>query len=332
MIFSWGLISLRDGDRWTNIRPPSQSKYAYATILTSEGDIEYPNVQEPYLHAARLLTYQLLHDPRTRGNNTDIPLLVLVTEDVPQRHRDILKNDGATVVPVHNVSREWIHPKWERWSGVLAKLNLWNLVEYDKIMFLDADTVIFRPIEHIFESPTTAPQQTLPWTTIISNGTVYNSSIDDAAAGPLPETYMIAGIHDIWVEWALPPVPGNDFYAPQNYMNAGFFMCSPSKNLSEYYLSLLDIPNRFDSNYPEQNLLNNAHRTDGRMPWRDLGPGWNQKGADKAAYDGGLRSIHHKWWRHLEDEFLTHYIANAMGDMDEYFFERDQHLLFPNYA
>ncbi|KAJ5586989.1 nucleotide-diphospho-sugar transferase [Penicillium hispanicum] len=282
-------------------------RHAFATILTAEGDVEFPDVEEPYFRAARLLTFQLLRNPRTRNDTYDIPFLVLVTSDVPQRHRDILSNDGATIVPVESVERDWIHPKWGRWNDVLAKLNLWKLEEYDKITFLDADSVVFRPIHDIFDSPTTEIRQT------------QTSPQATNATGNMPDKYMIAGIHDPWMEWAMPPVPGKEFYEKNNYMNAGFFVLHPSTQLFDYYVSLLDTPDKFDSAYPEQNLLNCAHRTDGPMPWKDIGAGWNLKGANQAEYESGLKSIHHKWWRPIPDTFVSERIAEAVEEMEAHF-------------
>ncbi|KAH8690623.1 nucleotide-diphospho-sugar transferase [Talaromyces proteolyticus] len=308
-------------------KPLPRSKYAYATILTADGDAEFPDVQGPYLRAVRFLNYQLLHNPRTRGNNTDdrIPLLVLVTSDVPQRYYDILAHDGATVIPVQALGRDWIHPQWERWNDVLTKLNLWRLVEYEKIMFLDADSIIFRPIDHIFTDPATAVQTTLPYSELPKNRTISPEEVEDDEENeiPLPDTYMLAGTHDSWAEWALQLDPGNEFYARDNYMNAGFFVCAPSQTLFNYYISLLDIPGRFDPSYPEQNLLNNAHRTDGQMPWTSLGSMWNEKGVDEAAYHNGLRSIHHKWWHPTTDPVVRERIKIEMNEMNKFYRERE---------
>ncbi|GFF24806.1 glycosyl transferase family 8 family, putative [Aspergillus udagawae] len=218
--------------------PLRQHRYAFATILTGEGDNE-TDIKDPYFTAARLVTYQLLHN-------------------VPQEQRDILSRDGAIIVPVEGFSREWIHPKWERWNGVLAKLNLWKLTGYEKITFLDADSVIFEPIDGKFTERATMTQITRPSSSAIN------------MPGPIPDSYMIAGMHDRWVEAELLPVPGRDFYAKDNYMNAGFFVLAPSEAMFKFYLFLIDQPGLFDPAYPEQNLLNYAHRVDGRMPWQDV--------------------------------------------------------------
>jgi alpha-N-acetylglucosamine transferase len=313
LIFLWIAVTLR----FQRLGPSTElfwkttgapPKYAFATILTAEGDVEFPDVEEPYLRAVRLLTYQLLHNPRTRNASYEIPLLVLVTPDVPETHQVILRNDGAIVLPVETLERDWIHPKWGRWSNVLAKLNLWTLEEYDKIAFLDADSVIFNPIHEIFEDPATDIRQTI---IPASNGTV-NSEIADQ----LPYEYMIAGIHDPWMEQFMPPPEDMVFYKKGSYMNAGFFVLYPSKPVFDYYGALLDLPDQFDSAYPEQNLLNCAHRTDGPMPWQYVGPGWNLKGARESDLKNGLKSLHHKWWRPIQDEYVSDRIAEAVQELE----------------
>ncbi|KAL2784957.1 hypothetical protein BJX66DRAFT_343517 [Aspergillus keveii] len=139
---------------------------------------------------------------------------------------------------------------------------------------------------------------------------------------------MIAGIHDLWAEQNLPPSRefGMDFYVRDNYMNARFFVLAPSETMFDYYLALLDQPGAFDPNYPEQNLLNCAHRIDGRMPWRDVGRHWDQKGARRAEYEGGVKSVHQKWWVSMGDEVLDGYVANILRDM-KHFVELAEHKL-----
>jgi alpha-N-acetylglucosamine transferase len=133
----------------------------------------------------------------------------------------------------------------------------------------------------------------------------------------LPPTYMIAGIHDLWVEQSLTPTQesGKDFYVRDNYMNAGFFVLAPSETMFDYYLALLDQPGAFDPNYPEQNLLNCGHRIDGQMPWKDVEHHWNQNGVSRAEYEGGVKSVHQKWRVSMSDEVLDGYVAKVLEDM-----------------
>lgn len=107
---------------------PPRAIHAFATLLTGEGDVEMTVDYPYYFTAVRLLTYQLLHNPRTRGRG-EIPFVVPATKDVPQEQLDTLTQDGAMVIPVEGLHSTWIHPKWERRNDVLAELHLWKLTE-----------------------------------------------------------------------------------------------------------------------------------------------------------------------------------------------------------
>lgn len=278
------------------------SRYAYATILTGYNGTD----SEKYFTAVRLLAYQLIHDPDTKAQN-GARFIVLVTNDVPQENRHILEHYGAEILLVDHIMREWIHPQWARWNDVMAKLNLWTLTDYEKIVFIDADTVLLGRMDDIFLEPATALQQTSP---------SISEPQEDNSLPPLPETYMIAGIHDRWIEKNRPPEPGEQgFYVIDNYLNAGFLVLSPSQGMFEYYLALLDIPNKIDLTFPEQNLLNYAHRIDGRMPWKDLGVHWNSITALGQSFAPDVRSLHHKWWHKVENQTINDYVSGAVEKM-----------------
>ena len=154
-LFQWVATTLDHCESTNDSKPP---RYAFATILMMENDLEFPHVEAPYLQAARLLTFQLLRNPRTRNMIDDVPFLILVTPDIPQRHRNLLNREGATVVPIENPDYDW--GSSQRWDAVLGKLNLWKFEEYDKIVFLEVDSILFRPIYGIFEDPTTIVRAT----------------------------------------------------------------------------------------------------------------------------------------------------------------------------
>lgn len=88
----------------------------------------------------------------------------------------------------------------------------------------------------------------------------------------------------------------DDDHPEQPYLNAGFFVIRPSKDLFAYYESLLRVDGKFDPTFPEQNLLNYAHRRDGPMPWAPLGWRWNMNWPTMADFEGGARSFHAKYW------------------------------------
>ena len=262
------------------------SKYAYATFLSgtvaSETDEDYNH--DNYFVATRLLCYQLLHAPETRTNQS-IPFIVIVTEDVPQQKQDRLVEDGATVWPVKYIRQDWIHAMHGQWSDVMTKLRMWELTQYDRIVFLDVDTIITRPLDDIFDDPAAALDTT---------ANRQDMTLQDEA--PLPPSYTFAGVPEMNHEHGYPPSDANHDFPNVNYLNAGFFVFKPSRDIFDYYMSVIQIPDRFNSDFPEQNLFNYAHRREGNMPWKALDPTWNIHYPSIADLEGGVASLHDKWW------------------------------------
>ncbi len=261
--------------------PANKPKVAFATFLAGSGkveEVEEDDDADGYFLGARVLAYQLLHSPSARSNNS-IPFLVLVTEDVSQRKRDRLTSDGAVVLAVDKLAADWVTPGAERWRDVLTKLRLFEMTQYAKICFIDADTLVTKPLDGVF----------------FDKATMAHMTKDDAAAvkpdeAMLPSMYMFAGKPEAFTyDHPYPPAEGD-------YFNVGFFVFAPSTELFDYYMSLLALPGRFDPGFPEQNLLNYAHRRDGNMPWTDLHYSWNMNWPTVRDYEGGAASFHAKFW------------------------------------
>ena len=271
------------------------SKYAFASLLTST--VSGPNTTDAddqsnvYFISARLLTYQLLHAPETRSSQ-DIPFLILVTPDVSQRQRDRLTKDGATVIAVDYLRQDWIVPSWPQWRDVLAKLRVMELVEYSKILLLDLDTVLYKPLDGVFDDPATEPSSTL------SNA---SAILPDEA--PLPSQYMFAGVRNLNMNHDFPSTIENGDFQMLDYLNAGFFVIMPSLEVLEYYLSVLPLQGRFDPSLPQQNMLNYVHRFDGNMPWKPLDPTWNANYPVWEDHKNCVMSMQEKWWSPPRPEF-----------------------------
>lgn len=285
---SWQLSSRKGSLRQGRIGINSP-KVAFATFLagnanpdrkaTDEESAEINDEDDGYFQGTRVLAYQLLHS-KTAATNNSIPLLVLCTRDVSKRKRDRLKKDGATVVLVEKLGAEWAHAATPRWVDNLVKLRLFQLTEYNKICFIDADTLVTKPLDGVFFDEATLTQATLPNPAQIK---------DDEAA--LPRTYMFAS-HGEFYGYNHPYPPNPDL----TYLNGGFFVFTPSLVLFNYYMSLLERPGKFDPGFMEQNLLNYAHRRDGSMPWKPLWYGWNVNWPTANDWRGGARSFHAKYW------------------------------------
>ena len=296
-------------------------KVAYATFLAAntnpdrkETDAESEAIADEddgYYLSTRVLAYQLLHS-RSAGTNTSTPFIVVCTEDVSRRKRARLAKDGAIIKIVDRIEAEWVHPNNARWADMLAKLRLFAMTEWNKILFIDADHLVTAPLDGVFYDEATLTQSTL------ANP---HALRDDEA--PLPGTYMLAAHGDVFgYEHPFPPKVGDGV---ADYFNAGFFVFTPSRALFQHYLSLLRLPGRFDPGFPEQNLLNYAHRRDGNLPWKPLWYGWNVNWPTERDWRGGARSFHAKYWDGdpSHDPFLKSLWSEQRAEMEGFYRGRD---------
>jgi alpha-N-acetylglucosamine transferase len=296
----------------------TKSKYAFATLLAS--DSAHPkdpnNLHDDYFVATRLLGYQLMHATETRSAN--IPFIVLATHGVSQNKIDRLRLDGAIVLVVDTVEK----PAWladtagaSNWQEVFDKLRLWELTQFDLICFLDGDTVLNRPLDGVFADP--AAQQ---------HTTLARPDKLKPDEGPLPATYVFAGQPEMQPTHHYPPSDSTSDYPNINYLNAGFFVTAPSLELQSHYLSILTIPDRFVPHLPEQNLLNYAHRREaegGNMPWKMLGNEWNVHYPTVGDLEGGVASLHEKWWAPGDKE-LEPYLKSWRWRMEGFYEALDE--------
>ncbi len=115
-------------------------KNAFVTTLT-HGDAYAPGVE------ALGQSLQATSTPAAR--------VVMVTPDVSATARAQLAGQGwilRDVEPVKNPTPagEQLFPRFDK---VFAKLRAWDLTEFDKVVLLDADMIVLRPIDDLFERP-----------------------------------------------------------------------------------------------------------------------------------------------------------------------------------
>jgi len=138
----------------------------------------------------------------------------------------------------------------------------------------------------------------------------------------MPSTYSFAGVPEMNRQHHFPPTDANHDFPNIAYLNAGFFVFEPSLTLLGYYLSLINTVNKFNPEFPEQNLLNYAHRGEGNMPWQQLGNTWNIHYPTVDDLHQGAKSLHEKWWD-PENKDLQPYLETWRWRMEGYFEARD---------
>ncbi|KAJ5804935.1 hypothetical protein N7474_010822 [Penicillium riverlandense] len=272
---------------------PPKSRYAVALFLGTEFDSvldEEDDDRHWYYVGARTLVYQLLHAERTKFSSP-VPVVVMVTKGVRESKRQRLRNDGAIVVEVEDVdhSVEIVVP---RYAEVFNKLRVFDpsIMPFEKVALLDTDMVITRPLDAIFEDPSSQ-----------------HFLVDHNATSPLapglpriPNSYVLASTPDIaYRPYGFPP----NLAAEKNrdYFNAGVILLSPSRDIFKHYLGVLNRTELFDGVFPEQNLLNYVHRRDGPMPWKSLDLLWHLPGPTEADFEAGMAILHCKFWKPAPD-------------------------------
>jgi len=284
------------------------SSYAYAVMLSAEGGNEKGGEEPHYFVGARTLIYQLLHNPLTRGSGT-IDFVVLVADSISQQRRDRLTADGAIVIEAPHLKGDeryqWIKPGgFGRWASVLDKMEIFRLTQYERILLMDTDVVVVRPLEGIFTSAEVAEKQ--------NKGDAANVMADEPAQ---PDTYVMAGTcnnqrkHQYPVDMC-------------GMMNAGFVVTKPNMDVYNHYLGVMAIEHRFDGRLPEQNLWNYVHRRSGNMAWTNLGDEWNIIQGNWDDYTHGMRSFHEKYWWTNGDQMLTNLLNRVRGMLDGYWAAR----------
>lgn len=117
-----------------------QRKGAYVTFLAGSGD---------YVKGVIGLAKGL------RKVRSAYPLVVAMLPDVPEEHREMLRDQGCIVREI-----EPVHPPENQVQFAMAyyvinysKLRIWNFEEYSKMVYLDADIQVYENIDHLIDTP-----------------------------------------------------------------------------------------------------------------------------------------------------------------------------------
>ncbi len=116
---------------------------AYVTVL-SHGDRYAPGV----VALGRSL----------ERSGTSRPRLVLVTPDVPRPARDRLSGERwlvREVPPIENPNPR-AQPLFARFAKTFTKLRAFSLSDVEKVVLLDADTIVMQNVDELFQRPSLA--------------------------------------------------------------------------------------------------------------------------------------------------------------------------------
>ncbi|GAQ88767.1 galactinol synthase [Klebsormidium nitens] len=121
---------------------PHQQRRAFVSFLTGSGD---------YVKGAVALAKSL------RAVNSAYPLIVAVTECVPVAHQRLLRREGCIVREVARVAPPGggcgFEFAREYYAVNFSKLRIWQFDDFDKLVYLDADMLLFQNVDELFNSP-----------------------------------------------------------------------------------------------------------------------------------------------------------------------------------
>ncbi|EFY84586.1 glycosyl transferase family 8 family, putative [Metarhizium acridum CQMa 102] len=240
-------------------------------------------------------------------NRRRIDWVVAVTNDVPESNRQQLRQDGAIVVPVQDVGLpSWIKIPIHRWKDQFTKLRLIQMTQYTRLLFIDADSLLTRPIDDVFdELAVREPKRTVPDRPWEGGGTY----VDEYVFAARPDNGYRQG-HD----HVVPPDP----MARSDYFNAGFWVTRPSEEMFSLFMHVMALNDSFPSVMMEQSMLNHIFRHDGPMPWEELNWRWNANYPNARDLAAGVRCLHQKFWQE-GDEHLRSLWHSWRARMENYY-------------
>ncbi|KAK9166425.1 hypothetical protein Scep_001616 [Stephania cephalantha] len=132
-----GIDEVYDLSKLKKQAEPPNKREAYATVLHSS---------ETYVCGAIALAHSLLKT----GTNRD--LIILLDDSISQPKRDALAKSGwkiRSITRIRNPNAE--KNTYNEYN--YSKFRLWQLTDYDKIIFIDADIIVLRNLDILFSFP-----------------------------------------------------------------------------------------------------------------------------------------------------------------------------------
>lgn len=303
-----------------------RARKVYMTMLTPMVNATADDV-DWYFRAVRVLVHRLLRHPASRGNH---PVVVLIMPGVDKWKVDRLQRDGAITRHIEPLTyndvagQSAINMNSEpRWADQFSKLRIFEMTEYELIVYLDADILVMSSLEELFKTP---PVANVPkhanYTCAYPSPELFNvtESFQEPAGysnGVYP--YTFAAVTDNGgANHTTPPAMTKD-------LNAGLLVVSPSKALFDRLLHLGRHPEVYEyARGMEQGLLRSAFRLDGPTPFTPLEWTYNGLWANMRDFPH-LRTVHGKFWA-VQKEKLAGLLPNriivewwlALGEMEGY--------------
>jgi len=280
------------------------AKRAYVTFLAGDGD---------YWKGVVGLAKGL------RRVRSAYPLVVAVLPDVPEEHRRKLRDQGCVVREIQPVYPPDSQTQFAMAYYVInySKLRIWEFVEYERMVYLDADIQVFDNIDELFELDkgrfyavmdcfcektwSHTPQYKIGYCQQCPERVAWPA----AELGPPPPLYFNAGmfVHEpslgtardlLDALVATPPTP----FAEQDFLNM-FFRDVYTPIPPVYNLVLAMLWRHPDKVEPLAEVKVVHYCAAGSKPWRFTGQEPNMERQD-------IKMLVARWWDVFNDDSLDY--------------------------
>lgn len=188
------------------------------------------------------------------------PLVVMVTHIIDKASRQQLEAEGCQVVeiePLYPHAELSSHYAAAQFGEVWSKLRIWSLIDYQRLVFLDADMLVVKNMDELFELP-------LPAGHIAA---CHACRCNPNQIASYPASWQPSACHYTWQE--------REEAAPDEldlYLNGGFLVLEPSQQMADVLAQRVAAISDL-SQYPfsEQDLLNEVFKD----KWLPLSYGYN---------------------------------------------------------
>lgn len=112
-------------------------KYCYVTVLTTQS----------YLEGCRILYKSL------QATMPKYPFVVVCPDNIPKNVTDCLTQLGISYHLAENLNADILSRENQNqyWNHTLFKIKVFDLTQYDKIVFLDTDMIVLSNLDHLFD-------------------------------------------------------------------------------------------------------------------------------------------------------------------------------------
>ena len=181
--------------------------------------------------------------------DSDYPLVVLVTPGVPGKVRDELAAHGCSLLPVEAMAlpagpgNRIAAYAMEHFAECWTKLRLWELEQFERVVYLDADMIVLKNMDELFEDT--------------------EAEVGGGGPSQVPRVCRVKAVHECFCAVRRGDAACAHFHPTLlseppagSYFNAGLLVLDPSRAVFEHMAGALASVNLSACPFGDQDFLN----------------------------------------------------------------------------